>query len=309
VFLVRYPDDPFDTGSRNSVHPCGIFQDLTGNEALYMHTEGLTLNRLLLFAAARHDWIPVTVAGSFAGHGYCAEHPWLRPFGSSELVQGDKDGTMHPNGPGHEAVADEVLHGYAAPFVPRVQIGNATVTFDAVKLVDRQATQPNGLAPDHTAAAFFFQTSSQQYGVPISAPALMSYPAHTTTRISMVDETPLPPGISQRVAVYNKDPLVIEVHTTSLPLRISSARRLVRRIRHDERTDPRDDPVDPYPPANPAPRALRLTVSHGAGDSYGASSSTGVGAGIHTATRTTAIGTIQVRYHVTFEPLAATAGR
>src|SRR3954454_4006714 len=124
----------------------------------------------------------------------------------------------------------------------------------------------------------------------------------------MVDETSLPPGISQTVAVYDRSPMGIDVHTSILPKRITSPRLLARPIRGNERTNSIDDPRAPRPGAGPNLRIPRLRVTHGPGDQHGACSSTGAGVGVHTASRTTPLGTIQVRYHVALTPLATAAG-
>jgi hypothetical protein len=314
IFLLQYPDDALD--SELSTPRCGIFTTVNSDEARFLHITGLTLDGELLYAAAKYDWTPVPVAGRFRGHGYCADAPMLRAFTGSLLRQGDVDGTMHPNVSGHKAAADELVKATRTDFVPRQKLGTATVTFDSVAIHDKQARQANGLAPDHTAATFHFETYSSQYGVPVSWATAINYPDHLGP-ISTTEPTTLPPELRQTVEVYNKDPLVIHVNTSSLPLIVDPSPQILpipvipqRQRRFDDpfgptHPDPRHpNPVDPGPINPMGGRFLQLTAQHSAADRFGATSSTGVGPGYHTVSRDTAIGTIVVGYHVSFEPSA-----
>jgi lysophospholipase L1-like esterase len=54
-------------------------------------------------AAARHGWNRVGgIRDPFLTHGYCADNHWVVRYAESMPAQGNKDGTLHPNGPGHE---------------------------------------------------------------------------------------------------------------------------------------------------------------------------------------------------------------
>lgn len=286
VFLVKYPDDPFDSQAG-----CGFMSGIADFEAKFLHTQGVVLNEVLTRAAAKHDWIPVNLAARFAGRGYCSGSPLLRSLSGSIVNQLDKDGTLHPNGAGHSAIADEVVKAFGETFVPRVRVGAVTVTFDSVTIVDRQATQSNGLAPDHTTAAFGFETASKQYGYPISQAQLILFPDHLA-RIEFDKPTALPPTTQQTVSVYNKNPLVLHVYTTALPPNVDAV------------AAPGPGGGGGSGGSGTTPRVLQITISHSAADHYGASPGVGnLGIGSHTARRDTALGTIEVRYHVTFQPL------
>lgn len=53
-------------------------------------------------AAARHDWTFVDgIRAGFQTHGYCAGSRWIVTMTESLALQGDKNGTIHPNVPGH----------------------------------------------------------------------------------------------------------------------------------------------------------------------------------------------------------------
>jgi PKD repeat protein len=54
-------------------------------------------------AAGAHDWHFIdAIREPFFAHGYCADDSWVVTITNSFLYQGDKNGALHPNAPGHE---------------------------------------------------------------------------------------------------------------------------------------------------------------------------------------------------------------
>jgi hypothetical protein len=52
-------------------------------------------------AADQYGWNYIGgIAQAFADHGYCANDHWIVRFGESRKLQGDRTGTLHPNGAG-----------------------------------------------------------------------------------------------------------------------------------------------------------------------------------------------------------------
>jgi len=88
------------------------------------------LNAAVQAAAQKHGWHFVGgIQNGFIGHGYCAgDASYVRTMKQSFLLQGDPNGTMHPNPPGHYFIAklvaplvlhDLYLHGGAQGGRPR----------------------------------------------------------------------------------------------------------------------------------------------------------------------------------------------
>jgi hypothetical protein len=74
----------------------------------------LTQLRVAMRAAAdEHGWQFVEgVDSRFEGHGYCAAEPWLVRLQNTFQIQGDKNGALHPNVPGHGAYADAIVDAF-----------------------------------------------------------------------------------------------------------------------------------------------------------------------------------------------------
>ncbi|HUP51813.1 MAG TPA: SGNH/GDSL hydrolase family protein [Longimicrobiales bacterium] len=67
------------------------------------------LNRQIALASLQHGWHFVGIEHRFAGRGYCETRSFFRFAQDSCRYQGDFKGTLHPNGRGHRAFADEML--------------------------------------------------------------------------------------------------------------------------------------------------------------------------------------------------------
>lgn len=98
-------------------HPAarGPFQ-ITAEEARWASENMLVrLNAEVFGAAVRHGWrYAGGIASQFLTHGYCAPLNWVLTYTESMLVQGDQNGTIHPNGPGHLAYASQLAAGLQA---------------------------------------------------------------------------------------------------------------------------------------------------------------------------------------------------
>ena len=120
VYISEY-FDPTRNGTGGSCdgiladHPAGggPFFGITAEEAQWASENMLVrLNADVLGAAARHGWrYAGGITSRFLTHGYCAPLNWVLTYTESMLVQGDQNGTIHPNGPGHLAYGDGLAAG------------------------------------------------------------------------------------------------------------------------------------------------------------------------------------------------------
>jgi hypothetical protein len=89
---------------------CGVFDAMGNDDARWIADTGSILNLKIAAAASAHHWTDVNTTDVFRHHGYCADGDadWFRSWTGSEAVQGDHDGTAHPRGAGHDAIAELV---------------------------------------------------------------------------------------------------------------------------------------------------------------------------------------------------------
>ena len=80
---------------------------ITSDEVKWLSKSFLgPLNKQIKRAAKFFGWTALVQNPKFARHGYCAgKKAWVVTLDNSERNQGNMDGTMHPNGKGHEALA------------------------------------------------------------------------------------------------------------------------------------------------------------------------------------------------------------
>jgi lysophospholipase L1-like esterase len=68
------------------------------------------LDAAIATAAKTYQWTLVQgVSADFHTHGYPSTTPWIRTLGQSLLMQGDEDGTFHPNAAGQMDIAAHLL--------------------------------------------------------------------------------------------------------------------------------------------------------------------------------------------------------
>ncbi len=71
------------------------------------------LNGEVAAAAAKYGWTLIGgISTMFEKHGICAgDHRWIVTYDDSNAVQGDVNGTMHPNNIGHFATGVRIAEG------------------------------------------------------------------------------------------------------------------------------------------------------------------------------------------------------
>jgi lysophospholipase L1-like esterase len=71
------------------------------------------LNAAVAAAAQTYHWSIVQgITADFRTHGYPSTTSWIRTLGESLEMQGDEDGTFHPNAAGHLDIARRLLATY-----------------------------------------------------------------------------------------------------------------------------------------------------------------------------------------------------
>lgn len=116
VYLIEYPTSLFDRKDGKPARGCEIFTsfldfDLTKGDAIIVKETAVALNAALKREAEKRGWFFVSgVAERFSGRGYCTSNN-IRYFVQAEeslVLQGDTEGTIHPNGPGHQVYAEQI---------------------------------------------------------------------------------------------------------------------------------------------------------------------------------------------------------
>lgn len=109
VFLTGYPAALFD-----SKRACGVFDNLgflvvSKSESELITDFGERLNVALADAARRYGWHFVDgIDAAFRSHGYCSSTTYFRSATESCRMQGDFDGTVHPNERGTRVIANAI---------------------------------------------------------------------------------------------------------------------------------------------------------------------------------------------------------
>lgn len=146
VYLTEYPTAIFDkvvNGQVVTAGGCEIFSanfdlDISPRDAQDLKDAAGKLNGKLRDVAGQHKWVYVSgIAAGFAGHGYCtAKQRFFVMAEESLAIQGDMEGTMHPNARGHHVIAREVgrelRKGLKTTTVVVNRPQRGTVTEDAV---------------------------------------------------------------------------------------------------------------------------------------------------------------------------------
>jgi hypothetical protein len=144
VYLVEYPTALFDRSNRTDGPGCGIFtsgfdMDLTRADAELVRFLAEQLNDVLAAETekpGRDNWFFVTgIADQFRGHGYCVDKGrFFIQAEESLALQGDTEGTIHPNPDGVRVIAAAI----------RKAVQKHTVDVPAAGQV---ASQPGRMAP------------------------------------------------------------------------------------------------------------------------------------------------------------------
>ena len=71
------------------------------------------LDAAVMAGARANGWTYVSgISAAFRTHGYPSTTSWVRQLGDSIVMQGDADGTFHPNAAGHLAIARRLIATY-----------------------------------------------------------------------------------------------------------------------------------------------------------------------------------------------------
>jgi len=115
VFIYEIPVNIFRNPANTITKPCGILSYIDLEDAIIIDRIGVELNFQEQLAAVNNGWIYMGgVVNAFKGHGYCEspDRSWYRAASTSCKIQGDINGTIHPNETGHQKIAS-----LAYPFV------------------------------------------------------------------------------------------------------------------------------------------------------------------------------------------------
>lgn len=122
VFILQYPD----LLSVNATTRCAniYFKIVAGEPVSFINGDEIDwlydhfyrpLNDAVRAAAKRWKWTLIPPPPAFSEHGYCAADTWVVQYEQSMGVQGNANGTMHPNAAGTDAIVNAVY-----PIVARV---------------------------------------------------------------------------------------------------------------------------------------------------------------------------------------------
>ncbi len=112
VLVTGYPDLTRDQHGRVAalLGPGGITLINERDARLASRKIIPPLDAAIAKAARIHHWTLVRgISADFRTHGYPSTTPWIRTLGQSLLMQGDVDGTFHPNAAGHQDIALHLL--------------------------------------------------------------------------------------------------------------------------------------------------------------------------------------------------------
>ncbi len=140
IYLTEYPTGLFDDVKGNPAPGCELFEFPTLNidieDAQLVQSIASQLNDVLKAAADKYHWIYVGgIDQRLRGRGYCTPRDGRAFVTCTEslLMQGDTEGTVHPNVSGHQVIAKAVA----------ASVGNNTINKRAPgPVVGIQGPQP-----------------------------------------------------------------------------------------------------------------------------------------------------------------------
>lgn len=151
VYLTEYFDPTRDDAGQPcdrtilSDHPLARVFAITADEAAWASNVMLTsLNAEVASAASRHGWRFVGgITSQFLTHGYCAADHWVVRFGESQANQGDENGTLHPNAPGHDAYGRRITSLVNADLLVNGSPGSPRRPFRRLELQGKGPAEPD----------------------------------------------------------------------------------------------------------------------------------------------------------------------
>jgi lysophospholipase L1-like esterase len=115
VLITGYPDLTRDQDGRvAAINGPGDITLISRQDAR-LASEAIipALDAAIARAAKRYHWTLVAgISADFRTHGYPSTTPWIRTLGQSLQMQGNVDGTFHPNAAGHGDIALHLMETY-----------------------------------------------------------------------------------------------------------------------------------------------------------------------------------------------------
>lgn len=140
TYITEYPTRLFYNGD-GEPDGCGLFDEISTEEAAWITDAGESLNYEIRAAAAAFGWNYVDgIASGFRGHGYCAGDPWFVELSDSLIDQLGIKGAIHPNEDGHRTTAEQIVASFFDPKPDRTPIRQVTITFEQVRVVNERTS-------------------------------------------------------------------------------------------------------------------------------------------------------------------------
>jgi hypothetical protein len=117
VLITGYPDLTLNQSGQVAAFPFLPGVPLVSQaDAEFASTQLIApLDAAITAAANTYNWTLVTqILADFSTHGYPSTDSWIRTLGESFSMQGNEDGTFHPNAAGHLDFAKNFLAAYDA---------------------------------------------------------------------------------------------------------------------------------------------------------------------------------------------------
>jgi lysophospholipase L1-like esterase len=114
VLMTGYPDITRNQNGKVAAILWGDVTLISKHDAQFASQKIIPpLNAAIAAAARTYNWSLVGgINSNFFTHGYPSTTPWIRTLGESLEIQGDQDGTFHPNALGHQDIARHLLATY-----------------------------------------------------------------------------------------------------------------------------------------------------------------------------------------------------
>ena len=117
VLMTGYPDLTHNQLGQVAALPLGLGINLVSlADAQFASSQLIApLNSVIATAASHYGWDLITkIYADFNTHGYPSTSSWIRTLGQSIAIQGNQDGTFHPNALGHLDFAADFLAAFQA---------------------------------------------------------------------------------------------------------------------------------------------------------------------------------------------------
>ena len=149
VLFTEYPVNLFADANGNPSGGCGVFGEISDNNAVQLMEVGHRLNEHLRLVATNIEGGGYVggIEQAFRGRGYCADNSWFRSFTGSWDRQGDAWGAAHPIEAGHDEIGRLIAQAYGnpsdQPAEPQFPTENAEVSSDTAPTTPRSTPLPN----------------------------------------------------------------------------------------------------------------------------------------------------------------------